>query len=59
MGMLMGGELAGAGVFAGADAVFHAGVHPVGGVDIGQLAAPAGAALGELPGLARQPPFGL
>jgi len=34
-------ELAEAGAFAGAHGVFDPGVHPVGGVDIGWVSAPA------------------
>jgi len=37
----VGGELAQAGVFAGADGVFDPGVDPVGGVDVGGAGAPA------------------
>ena len=42
------GKLAEAGVFAGADAVLDPGVDAVGGVDVGQLAAPAGCAGGQV-----------
>ena len=44
----LAGKLAGAGVLAGADAVFNPGVHPVRGVDAGKLAAPSGGAAGQV-----------
>jgi len=40
-GEQVGGEFADPGVLAGAHAVFHPGVHPVGGVDAGRVSAPA------------------
>src|SRR5207247_6900604 len=47
-GQQVAGELADPGVFPGADAVLHPGVHPVGGVDAGGLAAPAGGSFGQV-----------
>src|SRR5436190_5175155 len=43
-GQLVAGKFADPGVFAGADGVLNPCVNPVGGVDIGGLAAPAGGA---------------
>ena len=54
-------ELADPGVFAGAHAVFDPGVDPVGGIDVGQVGAPAPQVSGQVGNPQRVPPpvFGL